>query len=998
MPRTVEAFKLSARIEIDGAPRANRELRDLDRNANGARSSLALLSKMRGALSGGLNIAAGAADGGIMGGVGEGLKMLPGLGTLATAVMKVTGAVQSGVKVGFDYNRVLEENTIAFETFLKSGEKARKFIGEVARASESSSYEFPDLLDAAKRARGYGFAIGDTIPVVQDATDAARGYGGEMLGIIRAWGQMRQRGKLSMEEVNQLLDQNIPVWEYLADGVAKVDKAFGKLTRDEQLQKLQKLTEQGRISGKGAVEAIRAGLRRDVGGLDARFATETAAGLEANLSDVATRLAGTASGPAFEKYKQTLRGLLGAANSEAAASLARGVAGGSDKVFGAFEAAVKEVPVIGANIKAGVLEGAAGTGLQLAADAINDFKTGIDSHSPAKKFIPLGYSAGEGFMLGFREAIGAHGGVMGAFQNKDARALGGGSEREQIERIAQIPIVRKFFEAIRRAEGGKPGLVVGGKITTGLDRHPNIVGLRTSKGPSTAWGNYQITGSNWYGTRRAKGLKERLGLTDAKEHSQLLAAIQLFKDRDGGKGLSALLNGDVFGAMRVARKDWQSLPASTLGGRNISVERFMSFFDGASGTSALPVRVVGGDGAAAQPYNGHMPGVEPYFAGLYEHINKNLRKGETLDDVMSSGRYAAFKRGYDEMLARMRPRDGERVTTMSAQTQGGENRSDAFAEFDWRGFDAAQWDTTKLVPNLPLFDTQNLQTAALLIPQIVEPFTKEKFDEQLLASQLALIGMAPPIENAATAAGKLNDELAQTEPIIMRVKREADFLGITMSDAAGLFQTGFEEALTATEGTFKERANGMLSYWLQSIQQMLAASASAKLSEVLFGAPSDSSGSGSGGGRGLLGSLINFGVGLFTSGLSFGGGGASAGAAASRAGGFSFLSSSGGATSAAAGRAAGFNFGGFRAKGGPVEAGRAYVVGERRPELFIPDRSGVIRSSVPESGNTGGKSGGDTYNVSMTVNGVQSPRDFARSEDQIVSSMRRKLARSGRNS
>lgn len=46
----------------------------------------------------------------------------------------------------------------------------------------------------------------------------------------------------------------------------------------------------------------------------------------------------------------------------------------------------------------------------------------------------------------------------------------------------------------------------------------------------------------------------------------------------------------------------------------------------------------------------------------------------------------------------------------------------------------------------------------------------------------------------------------------------------------------------------------------------------------------------------------------------------------------------------------------FREKGGPVEAGQAYIVGEKRPELFIPDRSGTI---LPDTSALGG---GDTIN------------------------------------
>ena len=43
-----------------------------------------------------------------------------------------------------------------------------------------------------------------------------------------------------------------------------------------------------------------------------------------------------------------------------------------------------------------------------------------------------------------------------------------------------------------------------------------------------------------------------------------------------------------------------------------------------------------------------------------------------------------------------------------------------------------------------------------------------------------------------------------------------------------------------------------------------------------------------------------------------------------------------------------------RAMGGPVTAGRAYVVGEQRPELFVPRSSGTILPNVPLAGVGGG--------------------------------------------
>lgn len=56
-------------------------------------------------------------------------------------------------------------------------------------------------------------------------------------------------------------------------------------------------------------------------------------------------------------------------------------------------------------------------------------------------------------------------------------------------------------------------------------------------------------------------------------------------------------------------------------------------------------------------------------------------------------------------------------------------------------------------------------------------------------------------------------------------------------------------------------------------------------------------------------------------------------------------------------------FGGFRATGGPVQAGKAYVVGEMRPELFVPRTSGTI---IPDTAALSA-AGGTTIQASITI-------------------------------
>lgn len=76
-------------------------------------------------------------------------------------------------------------------------------------------------------------------------------------------------------------------------------------------------------------------------------------------------------------------------------------------------------------------------------------------------------------------------------------------------------------------------------------------------------------------------------------------------------------------------------------------------------------------------------------------------------------------------------------------------------------------------------------------------------------------------------------------------------------------------------------------------------------------------------------------------------------------------------------------FGGARANGGSVSAGKSYLVGERGAELFTPSSSGMI---VPN--NALGGNGGSTIN--LTVNGAIDPEGTART---IVDVLNRSFSR-----
>ncbi|MBC2778309.1 tail tape measure protein [Parasphingopyxis marina] len=77
-----------------------------------------------------------------------------------------------------------------------------------------------------------------------------------------------------------------------------------------------------------------------------------------------------------------------------------------------------------------------------------------------------------------------------------------------------------------------------------------------------------------------------------------------------------------------------------------------------------------------------------------------------------------------------------------------------------------------------------------------------------------------------------------------------------------------------------------------------------------------------------------------------------------------------------------------RAAGGPVSPGRAYRVGERGPELFVPTASGRIETPSAAPGRD--------VRVSITLNAPEGrePEALARSGRQIARDVRRALERS----
>ena len=110
-----------------------------------------------------------------------------------------------------------------------------------------------------------------------------------------------------------------------------------------------------------------------------------------------------------------------------------------------------------------------------------------------------------------------------------------------------------FLNFLGKAEGADYNTIVGGNQFDDFSKHPNVVGLTTKEGPSTAAGRYQITGTTY------RDLAPKLGITDFSPESQDKIAIALI---ERANALNDIKSGNYDAAIQKLGSTWASLPSS----------------------------------------------------------------------------------------------------------------------------------------------------------------------------------------------------------------------------------------------------------------------------------------------------------------------------------------------------------------------------------------------------------------------------------------------------
>jgi tape measure domain-containing protein len=223
-----------------------------------------------------------------------------GAGLTAAVTLPLVGVGMAAVKTAEDLNSA----RVSFTTMLGSAEAADKMLKDLQQFAATTPFEFPDLVASAQRMKALGFEAKEVIPTLRTVGDAAAamGKGKDYVdGITKALGDMRSKGKVSAEEMNQLAERGIGGWKILADAIGT------------DIPTAMKKAESGAVSAAVAIPALLEGMNKQFGG-SMEAMSKTLTGQWSNFKDQITAALlpiGQAIVPALSALLPILSAVLG---------------------------------------------------------------------------------------------------------------------------------------------------------------------------------------------------------------------------------------------------------------------------------------------------------------------------------------------------------------------------------------------------------------------------------------------------------------------------------------------------------------------------------------------------------------------------------------------------------------------------------------------------------------------------------------------------------------
>lgn len=147
-----------------------------------------------------------------------------GFSNIGRSLAPITaGVVALGVKTGktsIDFLSLKENAQAAFTQLLGSGDKATKMMDDLYSFAKTTPFKYDTYLKSAQSLMAMGTSAKDVIPYLEGITNAAIGTGKGTEGVEQlttAFSKMSSRGKISLEELNMVMEAGVPATKILAN-------------------------------------------------------------------------------------------------------------------------------------------------------------------------------------------------------------------------------------------------------------------------------------------------------------------------------------------------------------------------------------------------------------------------------------------------------------------------------------------------------------------------------------------------------------------------------------------------------------------------------------------------------------------------------------------------------------------------------------------------------------------------------------------------------------
>ena len=151
---------------------------------------------------------------------------------IADFAKKAASSLQSVVKSGLDYNRSMESYLTNFKVMLGDEQLAAEKLEEIRRMAASTPFSLSELTEGTQTLLQFGVAADNTTGVLKRLGDISLGNADKLQTLVRAYGKMSSAQKVTLENVNMMIDAGFNPLNQICDATGESMSALYKRISD----------------------------------------------------------------------------------------------------------------------------------------------------------------------------------------------------------------------------------------------------------------------------------------------------------------------------------------------------------------------------------------------------------------------------------------------------------------------------------------------------------------------------------------------------------------------------------------------------------------------------------------------------------------------------------------------------------------------------------------------------------------------------------------------